>query len=401
MESHPDAAIFPLMEGSEFQELVEDIRKNGLLDPVVMLDGKVLDGRNRVRACQEAGVSIRHKEAQLNGLTPMEYVVSENVRRRHLTASQRAAMAVTVMPRLQAEARERQRTGAPGVYGGKPLSANLREPVEKGKAAEQAAEMFTVSPRQVEAAKHVKSKSKKKFNEIVSGKTTVSRAKKDVNRAARKRLVESAASKVADAGDRYELHADPCITALKLPANSFDLIVTDPPYERGTLGVYDDLGAVAAHVLKPGGFALVMTGQTHLPAVMKSLAAHLTYHWVLAYLTPGGQAVQQFQRKAEVFWKPVLMYVKGEYEGGWFSDVCRSEPNDNDKRFHEWGQSLSGMRDLMKRFVKPGQSVLDLFVGAGTTAVSALELGAKFTGYDSDPQAIKLTKGRISELSRR
>jgi ParB-like chromosome segregation protein Spo0J len=56
LEFHALATLFPLLDGAGFDELVADIRAHGLREPVVMFEGKVLDGRNRYRACVEAGV---------------------------------------------------------------------------------------------------------------------------------------------------------------------------------------------------------------------------------------------------------------------------------------------------------------------------------------------------------
>ena len=62
MEAHPIANLFPLIEGAEFDELVEDIRQNGLRTPILLhADGRILDGRNRLRACLRAGVEPRFK----------------------------------------------------------------------------------------------------------------------------------------------------------------------------------------------------------------------------------------------------------------------------------------------------------------------------------------------------
>jgi ParB-like nuclease domain len=57
LEFHPLANIFPLIEGYELARLVDDIRTHGLREPVVLYQGRVLDGRNRLRACEAAGRS--------------------------------------------------------------------------------------------------------------------------------------------------------------------------------------------------------------------------------------------------------------------------------------------------------------------------------------------------------
>jgi ParB-like chromosome segregation protein Spo0J len=88
LESHPIADAFPMMDGTEFAELVDDIKANGVREPIVLHEGRILDGRNRYRAAQMAGVECPRTEYQ--GTDPIKYVVSLNLRRRHLNESQRA-----------------------------------------------------------------------------------------------------------------------------------------------------------------------------------------------------------------------------------------------------------------------------------------------------------------------
>ncbi len=184
---------------------------------------------------------------------------------------------------------------------------------------------------------------------------------------------------------------------LPLDDNSVDVILTDPPYPQEYLPLYEQLAIEAARVLKPGGTLAVMCGQSYLPTIFRLMSQHLTYQWTFAYLTPGGQSAQLWDRKVNTFWKPVLWFVKGEYEGDWKGDVTRSDPNDNDKRFHEWGQSESGMGDLVERFSKPGDLICDPFVGGGTTGIAAVLLKRQFVGFDISAEQVVGARERLTQ----
>jgi hypothetical protein len=135
---HPAANIFPLIEGEEFAALVEDIRAKGLLNPIVLYQEQLLDGRNRLRACVEAGMAPRWTTWQRqNGLGPVAWVISQNKERRHLTSSQWAACGHEAAPMLLAELEEeaaaRQRAQAEhGKEGGRGKKKTLGEGIPQG-----------------------------------------------------------------------------------------------------------------------------------------------------------------------------------------------------------------------------------------------------------------------------
>lgn len=178
-----------------------------------------------------------------------------------------------------------------------------------------------------------------------------------------------------------------------------DVIITDPPYPKEFMGLFDGLGEFAARVLKPGGSLVVMVGNLYEDEVKATLARHLNKKPTCVYLTPGGQAVQLMGEKMQSFHKPLLWFAKGEYKGNWIGSVFRSDVNDNDKEHHHWGQSESGMGRIVEAFSERGQLVLDPFLGGGTTGIVAVDLGRKFIGVDIDAKCIKDTEGRLSDES--
>lgn len=129
---HPLADAFPLMKGAEFGELIADIDNNGLLTPVVMYQGKILDGRNRWRACQKLGLA--HTERQFTGEDPAAYVWSVNAVRRQLTPSQKAMAATKLITARHGD--------------------NVNTLRDKVTTA-QAAKLAGVSPKSIERAKVV------------------------------------------------------------------------------------------------------------------------------------------------------------------------------------------------------------------------------------------------------
>jgi ParB-like chromosome segregation protein Spo0J len=89
MKFHKIASIVPMMSGTEYEEFKKDIEANGIHEPRIWtLDGKILDGRNRYRACDELGIGAGLDYREYGGPDPVQFVLSLNVMRRQLTASQ-------------------------------------------------------------------------------------------------------------------------------------------------------------------------------------------------------------------------------------------------------------------------------------------------------------------------
>lgn len=152
ISSHPAAELFPFMSDEELAELAADIRAHGLLEPIVLLGGLVLDGRNRLRACEAAGVEPSFIEWDGSG-DPAVWVLSKNLKRRHLSTSQRAMVAAKLLGYYAAEAKERYdaTVGRPKSVANLPPIVERSDP-EPRKARDDAARDLNVSPRTVEHA---------------------------------------------------------------------------------------------------------------------------------------------------------------------------------------------------------------------------------------------------------
>lgn len=129
---HPLANIFPLIDGQAYQDLLADVLKHGVREPVWLYDGQILDGRNRYRAAQAMGVRCDFREYM--GDDPAGFVISLNLHRRHLSESQRAMVAAKLanLPR------------------GSNQHAQICAPSQS-----DAAELLNVSRRSVQAAREV------------------------------------------------------------------------------------------------------------------------------------------------------------------------------------------------------------------------------------------------------
>jgi hypothetical protein len=97
LELHPLAKIFPPLPHEELVALAEDLKVRGQREPVTLFQGKILDGQNRYLAAKLAGLKdlrITQFDPKTAGCAPAQFVVSANLRRRHLTAGQLASIAL-------------------------------------------------------------------------------------------------------------------------------------------------------------------------------------------------------------------------------------------------------------------------------------------------------------------
>ena len=180
LDAHPLAEMFPLMDHESITALADDIKQHGLNQPILIHEGLILDGRNRFKACQLAGVDPVFDNYQ--GNDPLGYVLSLNLHRRHLTPSQQAALAAEIANLSRGGDRKSDQT------------AKLRFDITQSEAAEK----LNVSERYVTEAKKIQRESPEHFEQIKNGHKSISQVKRELSPVVEVDFQESPQSSLID-----------------------------------------------------------------------------------------------------------------------------------------------------------------------------------------------------------
>ena len=396
MKYHPICLLFPQMSTEELQDLAEDIRIKGLRHRIVLYQGKILDGRNRYLACPIAGVEPRFKEWKGPG-SPLQWVISENMIRRHLTSSQRAVLALELLPLLEQEAHERKRL-SPG--RGKNTRKKLRMFSENGEAREiarpdaehqshlrpnlqdhpgdgtrtrrgspqRAADRARGSP----AGERPPPPIRRKVLREMDGRPKVRLARliRQEQVASRRASAKRFAAKTTDDGDT--IVGDMGLLWKRLEDSSVKMFFADPPY--ADTEAYERLAELAAKKLMPGGWCLAYAGQMRLPQVMEAMGRHLEYFWTFAIKFSGSHCTVH-ARHVQNRWKPILAFARPPIKppSDWVTDSLQG--GGRDKGLHDWGQPQSEIGYLLRLLTAPGDLIVNRSAAPGRSRQRARSWG--------------------------
>lgn len=216
---HPYALIFPPMSRQDFDSLAEDMRANGLLDPITLYDGQILDGRNRYRACANLSIKPSFVDFVGDNEAALAFVISKNLARRHLNEAQRA---------LVAESLANMQVG-----GKEANSANLHNCSQS-----DAAKKLNVSTRSVATARAIKQTAEPEVVQAVQdGKISLNAAaaiaklpKQDQHKVMKDDRPDRAVKKVVRQNREQELS----VKQSALPEKKYGVIYADPEWKFET-----------------------------------------------------------------------------------------------------------------------------------------------------------------------
>jgi hypothetical protein len=408
LEFHEIANIFPLMDGEEFLGLKHSIAENGQREPIIIFNGKIIDGRNRYRVCSELGINPDFCEWDENG-SLVEFVWDRNYHRRNLSPGQRAGCSLKFEKQLAKEAKERMTAGI------NQYSSPTQKFAEgsKGEARKIAATKLGTNRQYVSDMKKLDKEHPEKFAEVMSGEKNIPQVKKEIrkeeNIKKQKLATESLPNKKL-----WALTRDEGIIEC-------DVVVTDPPY--GILSESwepDELGTFTTEWGKKwngcgADFFLIFWSQRYLFDGRKWFDESLCdYHLqqLLIWHYPNNKSPQS-RIGFKQTWEPIFFYrhkntkrevkVDGYEWGDGLNDfdchvaaVPQTNFNNENMKQHPAQKPVEVMKWLVNATTRPGDLVVDPFCGSGTTGIAATQLGRKFHGIETNAEYLKTAEGRLA-----
>jgi len=382
--------------------LAEDIRKNGLINPItVTKDFKLLAGRRRLEAAKKLGwktIPYTIKDKDDIEISENEERVNYNAYERE-TIYQRRLKIESVGTKEQKDQTKHLDRNEKGQL--KPTSEKFSEVVVDApdrEARRRAAKTAGISFPTAEKIKEIKE----------SGYTDLIERLKQNNPKVDRQHKEMIRRKAAEKNEKERTKArykstitvgDFREVGQEVKDASADLIFTDPPYSREYLPLWEDLARLARRVLKPNGMLIAYSGQTYLPEVMRALDAHLQYYWMAAAHLSGGGNLQIRHRSILNQWKPLLMYIQknGNPVHEWILDLVKQRP---EKTHHEWEQDVDVARYYIRNLCPEHGLVVEPFCGGGTTVIACMHEDRMYWACEIDQTAADIAEQRIREFAR-
>lgn len=404
IKSHEYADIFPMMDNIDFDNLKKDILENGFdkSRPIIIYEDKILDGRNRFKACKELGIipSIEKYE----GKEPLQFVISTNLNRRHLTDSQRACIAQDVLPLLEVDAKKRM-THVDNTYGKITTGSTSREDASK---------VMHVSPRYIQEAKKLKQTRPELFEEVKQGKKNLSEIKTLLREEERDNKIKDYKEKTKDIVCE-NLYQGDCLTEInKIQDNSVACLIIDPPYGidyqsnyklakhdkiiQDTEEVFDLLDKSFTYVSKKlldDSHIYVFTSWKVYDKIKPIVEKHFEIKNCLIW-NKNNWSMGDLQGNYAEKYEMIIFATKG------------NRPIISDKRpvnvldfarttnlNHPTEKPIELLKELIKNSTVEGEIVLDYFAGSGSTLIASKELRRKWIGIELEENYVNVIKGRL------
>jgi len=407
-------------------EFVESIKQKGVLEPLtVTSDGKIISGHRRWVAAQEVNLSTVpvRKESFDSDLEIREALIEFN-RQREKTPGQIVNEFEEMLAVERERAKERKSHGetAPG----KNASGNVSNSVDTGAARDKAAEKVNadVSGRTLEKGRKVKEKAtdkdapdevketaQREWEKLQEGKTSFHTASKNVEKAEAEKKAEEQRNTDDETSPPALEKTD--AQSLLRESNQVDMLLTDPPYTTDV----DDIEAFAeswvpqaVELIDPSGVGFICIGaysdelQAYLNVLDECGVRDRTDVLVWTYKntlgqTPNDQYKRNWQAILFIQSKPSTEIDSPLTSEQWGVQEINAPDGRHDGRYHKWEKP----KELFDRFIRhttdEGDTVIDPFVGTGTTALVANELNREVIAGDKSSDMLEIAAKRGCDIN--
>ena len=412
----PLAHMFPPLSPAQYSRLLASIIAHGLIHPIVVWRGEIIDGLHRLRACLEAGVDPRY-EVLDDAENPFEYLAGVNISHRDMDQNDKARLAYD-MSQYSAPGRPRATDEN---------SANLRNITQ-----EEAAKLIGVSTRLVSDVSRVLSEDGPAVpalrEAVTQWRIRYSAASRHVDRPPEvqnkavdlvfrgeaktiKRAVERVEREIAlaeEAAALADILARPPDETITLhtatvadlhglvTAGSVDAVISHPPLTEEALPLLSGLASFAAHALADTGVMVVVGNGLILPRMLEQLA-HPDLEWLAEFdlVLQGPPDWSGGPHRIALHRRPLLVYGKGHFPVEGLDDLIEAPPADELPQGLHRNEVAIGM--VLERFCKPGQTVCDpVMRDRAGTALAARRLGCTFVGSSEMQSSIDRIRVRLA-----
>lgn len=380
--------VIPL-HADQYHTLKESIRENGLWLPIITnSDGEILDGHHRFRACKELGFTPKSIVKDFETKTDEAIFVGEcNFARRQFSNAERIEAVLKMEPLYIKQANERMSAGG---KEGKQISAPL------GQSRTIMAEKAHVSHDTFEKYKKIlKSASAETIHKIKSGKTTINKEYKELqkkNIVTKPKKTKHAKHTPLHLPDHVSLHNEPFQT-VPIPNNRVSLIFTHPPFDDKLFYLYNELAKQAARVLCNGGNVLCYVHQSDIGKVIELFANNgLSYQWQFI-IKHTGAPTSTYGKKLSIHYKSLLWFSMGQGDDITADDFLDVEFQGN--TINTW-ESGTVPDYYIEKFTKPQDIIYDPFLDSGLVGLSAIQQKRQFIGCTGDARKFEAAKKFLS-----
>lgn len=395
--------LIPPLGSEELEQLTANIIADGCREPLVVWERQatkktkeqiLVDGHNRYSICKDHDLPYSTVNVEFSSEDEAcIWIIQNQFGRRNLAPYTRVELALKLEPLISAKAKDKEKHRKTTCQKSDKSST---PPIDTKKELARVAGVShdTITKGKL-IAEHADDETKEKLR---TNKVSINRVAKDIKdkkqKEARKEKRTAAAASVERVDSRIVV-GDFRDNSSIVADGSVALMFTDPPYDRKAADMFGDLAAFANAKLADGGSFICYVGHIQLIEALNAFSTYLRFWWPLACVHSGG-AVLMNEYGIKANWKPVLWFVKGTRndKSQIVSDVMSGG---TEKSHHDWQQSQSEAEYWIQALTEPGDLVCDPFLGGGTTAAAAQQLGREWIGFELEQSNALICSQRIGE----